>query len=284
MVVKLPDLEFVVDELLLESRGGSSVRARQLADALLHHAQRGSSLDAYAKRLAVGLAKLDDKLCRDRVARSLAYHAAATGDDKLLAKAEQVVPTVRKMLQRSGAQTKRKELSGLCQKLERACGDRKPIQVRDIRELVSRLGEKPVGRGLARIDPAWQASYTLMRVLAHPGAAAAARRALEHRLSEGGAAGHDARRTLIGAAAYAERWADVDALTATKGPALLATANGFSMAVGRRLFDTPPRRAERAAALASFKAEIEPRLQKLAKKTAAAKVCRAALDRLARGR
>jgi hypothetical protein len=157
-----------------------------------------------------------------------------------------------------------------------------------VAKLVSWLGTPAEGRGHARIDLGYRACVALMRVLLHPKAGSEVKNTLKSMLGEAGTAGNDARRALAAAAAYQERWREVDELSKVTGPPLASVASGLGTASAYRLFDRPieQARAERGAPLPKFRPEIEKRFRALAKRGSAAvkKECDDALARLARGR
>jgi hypothetical protein len=286
---KLVDLEFVAEELILEGVGGPSARrARSLAEELERHVTSGTSLAKYRKQLVRAVGAFTDKSARVRTIRVLATEAAREGDDKALAALEKIQPGTVAKQQATADRVPLKKRVEVCSKVERACiQGRTPVPA-EVAKLVSWLGTPAEGRGHARIDLGYRACVALMRVLLHPKAGSEVKNTLKSMLGEAGTAGNDARRALAAAAAYQERWREVDELSKVTGPPLASVASGLGTASAYRLFDRPieQARAERGAPLPKFRPEIEKRFRALAKRGSAAvkKECDDALARLARGR
>jgi hypothetical protein len=286
---KLPDLHFVVEELILEGRGGPSAsRARTLAEALETHVSRGASLARHRKALAKAAGGLTDRSARVRTIRVLAQEAAAAGADDIVAMLEKIAPGTGARLARAADRTTAKQRADLCLKVARGCLAGKAPKDSDLARIVGWLGTPAEGRGHARVDVGRAACIGLMRVITHADAAKKTRGKLEAMLADDGAAPRDARRALVAAAAYDERWNDVDALSKVKGASLASVVDGLGLAIGYRLSDRPPKqaRAERGAPLPKFRPHVEKRVGAVASKgpPALKKDCERALARLARGR
>jgi hypothetical protein len=286
---KLPALDFVVSELILEAVGGPGAqRARTLAETLEMHVMQGTSLGKHRKELARAVGSFSDRSARVRTLRVLSTEAERAGDDEILALLEKLEPGTRAKLEQRAEQESAKTCLAFCDKVGQACLQGKPVRDTDAAKLVSWLGTPAEGRGYARIDLGYRACVALMRVLGHGQAGKNVRKALEAMLDHKGAGAHDARRALVAAAAYQERWPEVDALSKVTGPAVAAVASGLGIAAGHRLSDRSlaQARLERGAPLPNFRPELESRLRAIAKRgpKGVTKQCDEVLSRLARGR
>jgi hypothetical protein len=258
MTGALPDLDFVVDELLLEGLSGVADKkpARACAIALRSKVSLGADLSPHIGRL-LGFIRdpMDPQVLADTV-KALGQYAmdredvalvraiAAASDacrDALLGVslrspaggAKPAAPSVLVCLRDlvAGApQDTRALFVHFVERSASAEGDVSPA----IDVLVSLLGIAPSGAGRHRRDPSFGARRCLLlgMVLGPPQVEATFRPRLEALArGEPTPASDDARRVLVSVAAYRGHWADVDALTDARRDALARLGQGLVSAI-----------------------------------------------------
>ncbi|MDX9724358.1 MAG: hypothetical protein RBU37_26655 [Myxococcota bacterium] len=182
-------LEFVVDELLLESDKPAGERFQALRRELLMLAFQGHSLSTYAERLFAVLPDFADWRDAIDLVRALSYSALHHGETHILTQVLHLEERWRRSLLRLDFRTSIHPaaidalLQGLpqCNESAAAICDAYSMLYRLVQEVpthaafdpiipwsIAHLGAKPEGRGLKRRDSSAAAESFLLQLAKHP--------------------------------------------------------------------------------------------------------------------